>query len=86
MSKETTSPEFNLLYEDEKCQVILGRRRKDVRRIVLEDGRSFSHSYMSANFKYLGRVNENKPRLARPVWEYNLNGFKVRTKTSKGNK
>lgn len=70
--------EFNLLYLDENGNEIRGRRRKDVRRIVLEDGRSFSHTYMSANFDYVGRIGSRGKKVQEFTYETNVNGFKVR--------
>lgn len=73
--------EFNLLYIDETGKKVRAYRRKDKRRLVLEDGREFCGNYMSNKMDFAGYVNGKGPRNYSPEFKVNpVNGFKIRVK------
>ena len=66
---------FNLHYLDELGNPIKGYRLKKVRRLVFEDGRNLSHTYVNQNMEYVGRDDNNKG----PAYINNpVNHFRIR--------
>jgi len=47
--------EFNLYYRDTQGREVRGYRRRDVRRIILDNGKEVSHAWATNNLTYLGK-------------------------------
>lgn len=71
---------YNLRYSDKDGNIVRGRRLKNVRRIELENGKSYCHSYMSIHYDYLGKNGEPISQNFPIQYETNINGFKTRIK------